>query len=47
MMWTAQRGDGERSSQVWVAAFDIEAAKAKGAAARGTPGAAPAAPKSP
>jgi Tol biopolymer transport system component len=47
MMWTAQRGEGERSSQVWVAAFDIEAAKAKGAAARGTPGAAPAAPKSP
>lgn len=47
MMWTAQRGDGERSSQVWVAAFDIEAAKAKGAAARGAPGAAPAAPKSP
>ena len=47
MMWTAQRGEGERSSQVWVAAFDIEAAKAKGAAARGAPGAAPAAPKSP
>ena len=43
MMWTAQRGEGERSSQVWVAAFDIEAAKAKGAAARGS-GAPPAAP---
>jgi TolB protein len=49
MMWTAQRGEGERSSQVWVAAFDLEAAKAKGAAARGAAAAAapPAAPKSP
>ena len=50
MMWTAQRGEGERSSQVWVAAFDLEAAKAKAAATRGVGAPAPtppAAPKAP
>jgi hypothetical protein len=50
MMWTAQRGEGERSSQVWVAAFDLEAAKAKASAARGAGAPAappPAAPKAP
>jgi hypothetical protein len=29
MIWTGQRGSGEKSSQVWVATFDLEAAKAK------------------
>jgi hypothetical protein len=29
MIWTGQRGQGEKSSQVWVATFDLEAAKAK------------------
>jgi Tol biopolymer transport system component len=38
MLWTAQRGSddvggGKKSSQVWVAEFDLEAAKAKAPAA--------------
>ena len=29
MIWTGQRGTGEKSSQLWVATFDLDAAKAR------------------
>jgi hypothetical protein len=29
MIWTGQRGTGEKSSQLWVATFDLAAAKAR------------------
>ena len=48
MIWTGQRGNGEKSSQLWVATFDLDAAKARdpfsAAGARDGAGTAPARP---